>query len=690
MIAVDWHSVLPPWLGEALPIGVMMCDTALRVRYWGPWLAAQSGLSAEQVAGRPLGELFPDLAARGLERYFARALGGATVPVRQRDHGYLLPLPAPPNNVGLAHMQQRATIAPLVVEGQVVGALTVITDMTERVTQDLLLRQTIEQQDETLALLDTLITKAPIGFAFVDTELRYRGINERLAAINGLSVEEHLGRTLWDVVPNLADQQIPHLLEVIETGEPLINAEVTGETQARPGLPRVWQVSYYPVHTSSMRRLGVGVLVTEITEQRRAEERERFTSELSEALTASLDYQATLDALVQTVVPFLADWAVIHTMGDRGGAPFTSVAHADPQKAELARRVQALLPALLGPGGPVGPVLRDGRARLAAGIGDAELAASAPDPESLELMRALEPRSALLVPLSVGGVAIGVLSLARCGSGAPYTTDDLTLAEEVGRRAIVALENARLFAAAERSRAMAEEAVQLRDAFFSIAAHELRTPLTTLLGRAQLLQKWLAQDDGADQRTQRSMRIVVEQSQRLNRMITALLDVSRIQAGRFSIEPALMDLGALVRRVVEETRTTLTSHTLVLQEAGAPLLMRGDEVRLEQVLQNLLSNAIKYSPAGGEVRVTVGAAGGEAAVTVRDNGIGIPAASQGQLFRRFYRAANAERQGISGLGIGLFVVNEIVELHGGRIGVTSAEGDGSTFVVRLPLAVEGA
>ncbi len=283
-----------------------------------------------------------------------------------------------------------------------------------------------------------------------------------------------------------------------------------------------------------------------------------------------------------------------------------------------------------------------------------------------------------------------MLALCRCGPGAPYTPDDLALAEEVGRRATVAIENARLFAAAERSRAVAEEAVQLRDAFFSIAAHELRTPLTILLGRAQLLQKWLAHAEGVDQRSQRSVRIVVDQAQRLNRMITALLDVSRIQSGRFSIEPVPMDLGALVRRVVEETRTTLSGHAIALREAGAPLLVRGDEVRLEQMLQNLLSNAVKYSPAGGEVRVEVARAGGEATVTVRDHGIGIPAAAQGQLFRRFYRADNAERQGISGLGIGLFVVNEIVELHGGSIGVESAEGVGSTFTVRLPLMGEAA
>ncbi|MEI6181509.1 MAG: HAMP domain-containing sensor histidine kinase, partial [Chloroflexales bacterium] len=181
------------------------------------------------------------------------------------------------------------------------------------------------------------------------------------------------------------------------------------------------------------------------------------------------------------------------------------------------------------------------------------------------------------------------------------------------------------------------------------------------------------------------MQIIVEQAQRLNRMIAALLDASRIESGRFSIESVPMDLLTLVARVIEETRLTVASHTFSLRVAETPVMVAGDEVRLEQVLQNLMSNAVKYSPGGGEVQVEVLPSGRMARVTVTDQGIGIPADSRAELFRRFYRAANAEALGISGMGIGLFVVNEIVELHGGRIDVTSTEGKGSTFTVWLPL-----
>jgi signal transduction histidine kinase len=140
-----------------------------------------------------------------------------------------------------------------------------------------------------------------------------------------------------------------------------------------------------------------------------------------------------------------------------------------------------------------------------------------------------------------------------------------------------------------------------------------------------------------------------------------------------------------VRRVTEETRPTLSAHSLELIGCDDPTYVMGDEVRLEQVIQNLIGNAVKYSPDGGRVQVKVGRDADKACLTVRDHGIGIPPESHRGLFRRFYRADNAEAHGISGLGIGLFVVNEIVELHGGSIAVESEVGAGSSFTVRLPI-----
>jgi signal transduction histidine kinase len=171
-------------------------------------------------------------------------------------------------------------------------------------------------------------------------------------------------------------------------------------------------------------------------------------------------------------------------------------------------------------------------------------------------------------------------------------------------------------------------------------------------------------------------------------MIAALLDISRIETGQLSIERKRFDLCELARRVVEEVQPSLHQHSLECHDHGQALIVDGDELRLEQVLQNLLQNAIKYSPAGGPIAVRVEQREQMACMSVTDRGIGIPASELPHLFQRFYRAGNVDEQHISGLGVGLYVVKEIAALHNGSVTVTSQEGQGSTFSICLPLAAD--
>jgi signal transduction histidine kinase len=244
-----------------------------------------------------------------------------------------------------------------------------------------------------------------------------------------------------------------------------------------------------------------------------------------------------------------------------------------------------------------------------------------------------------------------------------------------------AIENARLYQAAQ-------EAIQVRDQFLSIASHELKTPLTSLLGNAQLLQRRTERDGMGTSSGAKTIHVIVEQAKRLNKMILGLLDVSRIETGQLSIERTPIDLCGLARRVVEEIQPTLDKHIVDCQTPSGTLMIDGDEVRLEQVVQNLLTNAIKYSPDGGPIVVRVEQHRNQARLLVTDVGIGIPKHDQAHLFQRFYRASNADRQYMSGMGIGLYVVKEIMTLHRGTIGVESCEGAGSTFTVSLPLSME--
>lgn len=248
-------------------------------------------------------------------------------------------------------------------------------------------------------------------------------------------------------------------------------------------------------------------------------------------------------------------------------------------------------------------------------------------------------------------------------------------------------EDARIQLIREQSaRAEAEAAVFARDRFLSIAAHELKTPLTALLGSIQLFERRITREHKLEERQLRSLNVITGQALRLNRMIEALFDASRIEAGQFQIEQGVIDLDQLLRRIVEDFQASLERHILVIEPSPEPLPVLGDEIRLEQVFQNLIQNSIKYSPAGDTIEVRIAREGPNATVAVSDHGIGIPQSALPHLFERFYRAENASEQRIHGMGIGLFVVREIVRQHNGMINVESEQGKGSTFTVTLPLA----
>ncbi len=236
-----------------------------------------------------------------------------------------------------------------------------------------------------------------------------------------------------------------------------------------------------------------------------------------------------------------------------------------------------------------------------------------------------------------------------------------------------------------RAAATREEAIRARDVFFSVAAHELKTPLAAMMGQAQLFQRRSLREQTLNERDQQTLSVILAQTRRLSNLVAALLDVSRLQQGHLPLELSPHSLAELVRRMVEEIQPTLERHVLrVYEDAPLPPVVC-DALRLEQALHNLISNAVKYSPLGGEVAVRLGCAGDSATIAVVDQGIGIPEEALPRLFAQFYRAPNAERQHISGLGIGLYVVREIMTLHGGTVTVASREGQGSTFMLHLPL-----
>jgi signal transduction histidine kinase len=260
-----------------------------------------------------------------------------------------------------------------------------------------------------------------------------------------------------------------------------------------------------------------------------------------------------------------------------------------------------------------------------------------------------------------------------------FTPQDEAILVQLAQLASIAIENARLYRESQA-------AIQVRDQFLSVAAHELRTPLTSLLTYLQLLQRRAKQNGNLDERNQRVFQQMVAQALRLNKLIESLLDVARIQSGRLTIERHTIDLRMVLNGVVDEILPTLERHQLRLIGTDEPVMVDGDELRLAQVFVNLIQNAVKYSPRGGPIEVSIIRQQDAVSIAVRDQGLGIPKGAIGQLFQRFFRVDGETVQHISGMGIGLFVVKEIVSLHRGTVAVESTEGVGSTFTVRLPLS----
>ncbi|NOK33440.1 HAMP domain-containing protein [Corallococcus exercitus] len=242
----------------------------------------------------------------------------------------------------------------------------------------------------------------------------------------------------------------------------------------------------------------------------------------------------------------------------------------------------------------------------------------------------------------------------------------------------------------DRTQKELREAIAIRDQFLSMASHELRTPLTPLKATLDLLIRQLGSGQGTNPERQReTIARLNRQVDRLTRLIGDMLDVSRLQSGRFTLTVAPMDVAALAREVVERIQVTRPERAeqLTLELPTVSLVGRWDEQRLDQLLTNLVENALRYSPPGAPVVVRVLEEDGQVRVEVEDRGIGIPEESVPQLFTPFFRARNATEHYAGGLGLGLAICREIVERHGGRIGVRSdGPGQGTCFTVNLPRA----
>ncbi|APR80735.1 Signal transduction histidine kinase CheA [Minicystis rosea] len=414
-----------------------------------------------------------------------------------------------------------------------------------------------------------------------------------------------------------------------------------------------------------------------LAQERAAREAAEFLAEAGAVLSESLDCEETFARLGRLCVRSLADWCAIDIV-EGHEIRRLAVAHKDPGQEPLLIEVRDRYPPRWGSRHPAARVLRTGEPMLSADLSDEALSEICHDEEHVRLARALGTRTGLSVPLIARGQLLGVLSLASAAPERRYGRAELELAQEVAHRAAIAIDNARLYRALQ-------DAVRARNEFLTVASHELNTPMTSLVLAVQSLRRADATGRPLDVTAMRRLvDLASRQGTRLTRLISDLLDLSRIEAGAMSLELTDVDLGALVREVVLRFEADLSlSRCAISIHESEQVIGTWDRSRIDQIVTNLLSNAIKFG-AGKPIMIAIGAERGLARLAIRDQGIGIEEHKRAVIFERFERAVSERHYG--GLGLGLYISRRIVEDHGGTIGCESRKGAGSTFTVELPCA----
>ncbi len=497
--------------------------------------------------------------------------------------------------------------------------------------------------------------------------------NRAAEKLYGYSAEEAVGKSIRIIVPPEKTAELSDILERLKNGEKIERYET--ERLRKNGSRAQVVVCVSPIRDADGKISGSTSVARDITARKRAEDSQRFLAEAAAALSASLDYEKTLNSIAELAVPTLADVCIVDMIEDHALRQ-RSAAQAGAAYDECLRSIQARYTLDTDAPQPVWEVLRTGVSRLISNVPGTPSPSGDRDAELLASIREVGVESCMVVPLMIRGRPAGAISFMSVDPRRRYSTEDLVLADEFAARAAAAVDNARLYRDAK-------DAVRARDEFLSVAAHELKTPMTSLRGFVQLAMRQLDRDGTPDPiQVRQALRVIDQQSRKLSNLISQLLDVSRLEAGRLALERQVVDIGKLVEGVVDAVMASSSEHAILVR-IPAPVLALADPLRVEQVVTNLVDNAIRYSPLGSLIDVDVSQPSRDTVrFAVRDRGPGIPPEFRDYIFTRFNHVQNTDRVG--GMGLGLYISREIVQLHGGEIEAEFPDEGGTRFVVTLP------
>jgi PAS domain S-box-containing protein len=623
------------------PITVFNQD--LDLRYTWIYNNPAIGLAPTDVIGKRDIDLLPSVTAETVTRLKQQVVETG-IGIREEIH---IPI-----NSDAEDFYFDLTVEPLKdSEGKIIGLTCAAIDISKYKRSELALRKSE-------SLLNALLAGSPMGLAFLDRDLHYVHINEALARINDLPIEQHLNRSLWEVLPKWAPVFAPILHQVMRTREPLLNQEIVGERQI--GMQRHCLINYYPVCLPDGELLGVGVTAMDITPLKQVE-------------TALRNSESRFKRLVESNVVGCIFWEASGLVTDANDSFLKMVGYSrsDLQAGQVNWR--ALTPP-------------DQIESSEKAIAQMQKTGSA-FPLEKEYVR----KDGSRVPVLLGGVMFE-------GSQDRGVSFVIDLTEQKRTEA----EKVELLKREKAARAEAEAANRTKDEFLAVLSHELRTPLNPILGWARLLRQ--RQFDPVTQ--ERALETIERNAKLQTQLIEDLLDVSRILRGKLSIQVSSVDLAATIEAALETVQLAAEAKSIQIHTILDPSVKQvaGDPNRLQQVIWNLLSNAVKFTPVGGQVEVQLeqvepGSVGEKssdpsthalthpyAQITVRDTGKGISPNFLPYVFDYFRQADGTTTRQTGGLGLGLAIARHLVELHGGIIRVESlGEGQGATFQVWLPL-----
>ena len=522
-------------------------------------------------------------------------------------------------------------------------------------------------------ILAEIVEIASDAVICMDAFQRITFFNKGAEAIFGWTPDEIIGQRIETLIPDR--YRANHARQVAEFGRSKVKARRMGERREIAGLRKTGEefpaeAAISQVHQGD--NVVYSVVLRDVTIRKRFEQRQKFLADAGEKMAASFGSTETLTQAARLAIPGTADGCILENRvgsGYHAGA----TAHVDPAIEVVLEAVTAAGVRTPPPGHPLAEILEKKTPVLMQSDAASRIIERSVNPAYKEAIRAMNPHSALYLPLVAREQLIGAMALFRAKGG--FDGDELAFAEDLARLTALALDNARLHDTVRAS-------LRARDEMVGVVSHDLRNPVAAI---KMLSRSVLSASERDGKAARESIDLISQAASQMDVLIRDLLDVNRLDTGELRIAPIPVDPSSLVNDSLQTLRPLVEEKGLRLDvqiERDLPNV-RADPERVQQTLSNLVGNAIKFSPSGSEIVVSAGRDAGEILFSVLDHGRGIAAEHLPRVFDRYWQSSRTDRQGA---GLGLAISKGIVETHGGRMWIESALGEGTTVSFTLPVA----